>query len=128
MKKRMGENPLDMIMSAPAAEEPDPTTKPTKREGASPAKKGKRPGSREAALPSGRPERAHATFHLPVELVEATRDAVSALSGPPLHLTLASLAERALRAELHRLQKQHNGGEPFPRRRAPIRTGRPLSG
>lgn len=110
MKKpqRMGDNPLDMLMTEPEkASERSRTTPASARKATASAK-------------------AHATFHLSVEIVDEARDAVSALAGPPLHLTLAELVDRALRAELGRLRKQHNGGEPFPKRRAPIRSGRPI--
>jgi len=49
------------------------------------------------------------------------------LAGPPARLTLAGLAETALRRELERLKKTHNGGKAFPRREAELRGGRPVS-
>jgi post-segregation antitoxin (ccd killing protein) len=67
-----------------------------------------------------------ATFHLPHELFEEARDAVVQLSGPPVRLTLAALAETALRRELDRLKRAHNQGEAFPRRRVGLRGGRPI--
>jgi len=66
------------------------------------------------------------TFALPQDLVEACRDAVDFLSGPPTRLTLAALVERALRREVDRLRREHRHGEAFPRREGPLRTGRPL--
>ncbi len=66
------------------------------------------------------------TFHLPAELVDDTRDAVVALSGPPLRLTLASLVEGAIRRELRRLQKSAHRGQPFPRFTGKLKGGRPI--
>jgi hypothetical protein len=54
------------------------------------------------------------------ELVEKARDAVYWTPG----LTLASITERALEAELKKLEKQR--GEPIPPREANLRAGRPV--
>jgi hypothetical protein len=78
------------------------------------------------ATPRPPPTKAKATFHLPVDLVAEARAAVFALAGPPERLTLAGLVERALRAELDRLERKHNRGEPFAAPDAPLRTGRPM--
>ena len=67
-----------------------------------------------------------ASFLIHEETLEAARDAVAFLSGPPLHLTLAELADKALRAEISRLQADHNRGKPFPARRGKVKTGRPV--
>jgi hypothetical protein len=67
-----------------------------------------------------------ASFLIPEETLDAARDAVAFLSGPPLHLTLAELADAALRAEILRLQQEHHGGQPFPPRKSKIKTGRPV--
>jgi hypothetical protein len=67
-----------------------------------------------------------ATFHLPAALLEEARDTVVALSGPPTRLTLAELAETALRREIERLKQTYNGGEDFPPRDAELRGGRPI--
>ena len=67
-----------------------------------------------------------ATFHLPGQLFEEARDAVVHLSGPPLRLTLAGLAENALRRELARIRRAYNDGKEFPRRRTAVRSGRPV--
>lgn len=77
--------------------------------------------------PNEKPERDRATFHLPVELIEGLRNAVVALSGPPHRLTLAKLAESALRRELARLERESNEGKPFPRRSEGVRRGRPIA-
>lgn len=67
------------------------------------------------------PAKRRTTILLPEDLVEQLRDAVVALSGPPLMLTLTDLATAALRRELERLQREHNDGAPFPRRASPLR-------
>lgn len=66
------------------------------------------------------------TVHVPVELADACKDAVVALAGPPLRLTLAALAEAALRRELERLQREHAKGKPFPKRSGELKGGRPI--
>ena len=53
---------------------------------------------RQAAPPA--PKRVRATFHLPEALLDELRATVVALSGPPDRLTLARVAEDALRREL----------------------------
>ena len=59
------------------------------------------------------------TFNLPDALVEHARAAVFYTPG----LNLSVLVEQALETELRRLERAR--GEEFPRRTAPIRTGRP---
>jgi hypothetical protein len=71
-----------------------------------------------------------ATFNLPRELIEEARDTVVALAGPPHRLTLAKLAELALRNELDRLRGERRGSgrdKPYPTRTAEVRSGRPIS-
>jgi hypothetical protein len=70
-----------------------------------------------------------ATFHLSEELMNEARNTVVALSGPPHRLTLAKLAENALRNELERLKSEREGrqrGREFPQRTDEVRTGRPI--
>jgi len=74
----------------------------------------------------GRPAKVKVTVLLPPDLADAARAAVVALAGPPERLTLARLAENAVRRELERLQKAHTGGKPFPRVTAPLVGGRPI--
>lgn len=71
-------------------------------------------------------EKSRATFYLPTSLLNECRDAVSHLSGPPLHLTMAGLAEEALRRELARLKRSHNDKKDFPPRKGDLRKGRPI--
>jgi hypothetical protein len=70
--------------------------------------------------------KARLNVEVPAELVAQTRDAVIALSGPPLRLTIAGLVAEALRRELERLQAAHNAGEPFPPTDRLVRVGRPV--
>jgi post-segregation antitoxin (ccd killing protein) len=70
-----------------------------------------------------------ATFHLPQELLNEARNTVVALAGPPHRLTLAKLAENALRNEIERLKEERLGrkrGREFPQRTGEVRTGRPI--
>jgi len=84
------------------------------------------PAAPKASARAMRIPRTRATFHLPVELSEGLKNCVVALSGPPHRLTLAALAERALYAELRRLEKEANRGKPFPQRDSDLRGGRPI--
>ena len=121
MSKRrsaIAENPLDLYVGPKAA-----------ADASSRGLEAKAPRKPEKAAESPRkPEKVRATFHISSDLLDGLRDAVVALSGPPLRLTLADLAETALRHELERLQKKHNGGEPFARRGGELRGGRPIKG
>jgi hypothetical protein len=49
------------------------------------------------------------------------------LAGNPLRLTLAKLADVAIRAELDRLKREFNDGKDFPRREEDLRGGRPIA-
>ncbi|MEP6653049.1 MAG: hypothetical protein ABJA82_06795 [Myxococcales bacterium] len=68
------------------------------------------------------------TAHLEGALADAARDCVVALAGPPEALTMTRLCENAVRAEIDRLARKHNGGKPFPARGPlAVRRGRPLA-
>jgi hypothetical protein len=67
-----------------------------------------------------------ATFHIAADVLEEARNAVVYLAGPPTRLTLADLAENALKRELERLKKTHNSGRDFPARNGELRGGRPI--
>jgi hypothetical protein len=71
-----------------------------------------------AARPAGPPIRL--TVIVPAGLVDRARDVV--YHSPDL--TLSGLAATALGREIERLEQLR--GEPFPARRGPIRTGRPI--
>ena len=104
-RSRIGDNPLDAILSSKPAKKAKPLVGVEK---------------------TNRSAKIRATFHLSEELFEAVRDAVVSLSGPPHRLTLASFAEKALRRELERLQKAENKGKVFPKRESELRGGRPI--
>ena len=72
------------------------------------------------------PPKVRATFHLPVDLLDELRDAAVALAGPPERVTLAGVAETALRKELERLKRKHTKGKTFPRRSGELKGGRPI--
>ena len=80
-----------------------------------------RPRSHTAPEP---PLKVKVPFNLPRELAEELRDAVFALSGPPHCLSLAALAEKALRAELARLRRAANEGHRFAARSGSLKPGR----
>jgi hypothetical protein len=122
-RKTIGENPLDAVI---------PSAKPLKAPGRA---KGTKVRGRPAPAPEKSSEgdkvrrdggKVRATFHIPGELLEECRDAVVHFSGPPLRLTLADLAENAIRKELVRLKKAHNEGKEFPARSGELRGGRPI--
>ncbi len=89
------------------------------------AGRGSAPDAKAQAQPSAR-RKSRATFDLPPELLDACRDAVVTLAGPPCRLTMSSLVEGALVRELARLKREHHGGKPFPSRAVAVRTGRPI--
>lgn len=84
------------------------------------------PAKQKAGSAPPRTPKVRATFHLPVDLVDECRNAVVWLAGPPERLTMARLAENALRSEIDRLRKKHTKGKPFPKRTEDLRGGRPI--
>jgi hypothetical protein len=71
-------------------------------------------------------EKAPRSFHLSRQVLERARAAAQYLSGLPGAegpTTISELVERALRRELERLEREHNGGLPFPAVRGRMRTG-----
>lgn len=72
-----------------------------------------------------RPKKTRATFYLPVDLLEALKDAVVALRVEPDRFTMTGVVEAGLRAELKRLEKEHNDGRTFPPRQSEPHVGRP---
>ena len=124
MKKRrstIGADPLDAFLPPAVPKVPEPPREHKTEE--------------KAVEPPSKPDVPHAgktvkavkvTYNVPEELVEETRNAVKALSGPPLHLTLSSLVESALRRELARLRTEHNGRRPFEGPGTALRGGRPI--
>jgi hypothetical protein len=78
------------------------------------------------AEPVGERPKQRITSYLRPAIAEELRDAVRALSGPPEYLTVAAFLERAVVAELARLRRRYNHGEPFPKAAGPLRVGRPI--
>ena len=72
--------------------------------------------------PVARVQKTRATFHLPVDLLEETRDVVYWVPG----LTMANLTEEALRREIQRIKDVRNAGEEFPSRESDLKRGRPV--
>jgi hypothetical protein len=66
-------------------------------------------------------------LYLSVDVLEEARNAAVHLAGFPARLTLAKLADTALRAELARLKAQYNQGQDFPPRDADLQGGRPIA-
>ncbi len=66
------------------------------------------------------------TFLIPEDLADAMRNAIVHLSGPPLYYTLAEFGEHAIRNYMAEIEREHNGGRPFPQRPRAVRQGRPL--
>jgi hypothetical protein len=96
-KSTIGENPLDAVVSAKRTERVESQAEPA------------------------RAAKERVTFQLPVDLIEKARDAVYWTPG----LTMASLMENALVAQLERVEKKR--GKPVPSRAgAALRTGRPV--
>ena len=70
------------------------------------------------------PTKARATFYLPADLLDRLRNAADALSGPPTRATVNATVADALAREVSRLERKHNGGDPFPARPGSLRPGR----
>jgi hypothetical protein len=68
-----------------------------------------------------------ATLYLSSDVIDQARNAAVHLAGFPARLTLAKLADSALRAELQRLKDQYNNGQDFPPRDADLQGGRPIA-
>jgi hypothetical protein len=68
-----------------------------------------------------------ATLYLSADVLDEARNATVHLAGFPARLTLAKLADNALRAELKRLKELYNQGQDFPPRDADLQGGRPIA-
>jgi hypothetical protein len=66
-------------------------------------------------------------LYLSAEVLDEARNAAVYLAGYPARLTLAKLADNALRNELHVLKQRYNGGRDFPNRSEELRGGRPIA-
>jgi len=98
---------------------------PAKRDTRDADTKADRPAAN-ASAKAGGGSKVRATFHISESLLQEARNAVVYLAGPPTRLTLADLAENALKRELERLKKAHNSGKEFPARNGELRGGRPI--
>ena len=105
-RRTIGESPLDAVVPRPASGPQRP---------AEPGRAGEGTAAGERRVP-----RARITVQLDGELVDRMKNAVYWTPG----LTLAGLAETALRREMEAREKER--GEPFPPRREELRPGRPL--
>lgn len=108
-RKTMGESPFDLVV--PKAD--GGKTAPVK------AKRPARASSPPAVTPTS-PRKERLTVHVTVEVVERAKNAVYWTPG----LTLAGLAEDALKKAVETLEKAHGG--PFDRRKGELKGGRPL--
>ena len=109
-RSTLGSDPLDALVP----------TKAAKRASKSSKKDLSTSRSRPPQKADTKPPKVRATFPLPLDLFDQARDAVYWTPG----LTLASLAEKALRVELAKLEKK-NGG-PFKERAGQLKGGRPV--
>jgi len=108
MKRRpaIGNDPLDVLMPAPPADRLAHAPEAPRRLSSMAKKK--------------------MTIEPPVELVDRVKAAAVALAAPPHSLTIAALVERALLAEVERLEGEYNQGQPFPKLTRKLRGGRPV--
>ncbi len=72
------------------------------------------------------PKKERVAFYLSEDLADEIRNAVVHFPGPPLRLTMTSVAEMAFQKELERLKAEHNGGKPVPKRDEDLKGGRPI--
>jgi len=105
-RRTIGESPLDAVVPPP---------RPPAEEGLSSAEAGATTSDFEPRVAKGR-----ITVQLPLELTERMRNAVYWTPG----LTLAGLAEAAIRREVDALEAER--GEGFLSRRQELRPGRPV--
>lgn len=64
------------------------------------------------------------TYNVSDDVHQQAVNAVDFLSGPPHRERLGKLVERAIAAEVKRLETMHNDGNPFPEAAGPLRTGK----
>ena len=111
-RRALGTDPFEAVLPA------QPTAK-------APARPAPTPRAKSAPVPVDDGPKERVTSYLRPALARRLRNTVGALSGPPEHLTVAEVLARALEAELTRLERKHNGGEPFATAERPLRVGRP---
>jgi hypothetical protein len=71
------------------------------------------------------PQKVKVTWLMRDDLYEEARQAVLLLSEVKGPRSLSALMEQALEEKLKKLRTRYNRGRPFPRRRAPLLSGRP---
>ena len=120
------DDPLSIILDRPrSAAHPSGDSSETHDENSSNDTNSSK-GTKVSISTSATLKKVRVAFHLPVTLADEARNCVYHLSGPPLRLTMAELAESAIAKELKRLQEEYNHGRPFPHRRENLKGGRPI--
>ncbi|HWB09075.1 MAG TPA: hypothetical protein VG826_07620 [Pirellulales bacterium] len=71
--------------------------------------------------------KARATLYLSADVLDEARNAAVYLAGYPARLTLTSLIDNAVRAELQRLKDRYLDGKDFPSRQEDLKGGRPIA-
>jgi hypothetical protein len=126
-RSTIGDNPLDALVPVQAAASAskrglEPATTPAKpRFEYGSMRTGGTLGATEKTTPPGRVQKARFTFHLPEDLMERAKN-VAFWSSP--RVTLASMAEAGLRAEVERMEKKNGGA--FKGRERELVGGRPI--
>ena len=88
--------------------------------------RGRTPSREERKSRQASTKKERVAFYLSEDLADEIRNAVVHFSGPPLRLTMTSVAEMAFQKELERLKTEYNGGKPFPKRDEDLKGGRPI--
>ena len=68
-----------------------------------------------------------ATIYMSAGVLDEARNAAVYLAGYPARLTLTSLIDNAVRAELQRLKDRYLDGKDFPSRQEELKGGRPIA-
>lgn len=124
-KTRMGNDALGAILGGGAvATNTPPAVAPSDTANTAPKLSERRP--KPAGAPAA-PRKVRATFHVYDDLLDSAKDAIVALSGPPLRLTQFAFMDTAIRNEIERLQREHHKNKAFPPRDGDLRVGRPLA-
>ena len=113
-RRALGDDPFEAVIPDSGDNEPEQQSA-----------KDSRPASTHSSRPApvARVQKTRATFHLPVDLLEETRDVVYWVPG----LTMTNLTEEALRREIQRIKDVRNAGEEFPSRESDLKRGRPVT-
>lgn len=81
-------------------------------------------------MPGGRGNsgpKVRASLYLSADVLDEARNAAVYLAGYPARLTLTSLVDNAVRAELQRLKDRYLDGKDFPSRQEDLKGGRPIA-